>query len=1148
MSFLNWFTDIAPGAGSRKVDEAAKTAELQENREKGLEQKGDTYWGTQTPIEKDNGDQSKTTVNGTEDHSESRWSWLTDTYKRVTGQTDTKTDGGVTNTQVKDKSTTEVDPAKLKLTTNTENSTSNKTIDTGAMSATAKKELETRLADPDLKPEDKAKLEADIAKLGPKTDEATLREVIQANKLLVKPAYKTLDSTSTKDSASVDVLNGGANASSVTTNSKRDDETGKTTTDTKTSTTSVQAGKGQLGVTSTNGTSNATADATGKTLDGKASSTSYNGGIVNDPNKGTGVTGGKSTSDATTKDDKTTTTTGGVKGTVTDKGAFVGGDKGKTVVNGKDTGLQTTKSAKISGEFGFTVDLAAIPGSTPTQYKVVMTLSESAQGALSAGKQRGGKMDPNSGSGTTGSITGSASESIQLTYTHVMDEAAAREYMANVDAVQAGGASPPAPEFDVISKLKAAGGNAKDAASGGLAVLGSSSASSNLQDGESMELSIGGDVRAGGSLGKQGDGGKAVSIGAEAGMGATRTVKVERTNLADANGRHMNDITVTFVTRNDEKANASGTIDGVTVGGSANRSESHTKAAMVRLDVDDPQYADKYAQVIHALTPEAVNALATKLTTGETESHGGTLSVGIPGVTVTGGLQKTTSENVTVDKDKQRVTGTTSGQQDLSAGVSTGTGDASIKGVQQKESTNATTTVDSKGSETTVTQESASSSPLRAVGEGWDSLKAWWNKDKSGKDLAQAGTMTPQERLKAQMETTYSSFDQYALSKNDVDTLAARGSDTENWQHCCNSFHYWEQWKAFGRQLAHPPVKAEEAEVNAADALALARGRVMSTFIADVGAPGMDYIQTALRHWKQNGTNAIADKQVGTHFEWPNSLVAVKGKWEVAHTRTRTADEYFQRLVGKPDAMSQGKAWYDATSEMLHSTQTAIQGCNDFTTPGAKLEMVDAVNHALGDLDASWQMSEGTLQVNAPVSAVATTPQAPQVSSADANQSNAPAAAPETAEQLQVKAKWRRVSELTSLMTNYKAQEQQSYARAAALTTKSEGGKLDDGAWNILFKEDWNQAIKILGNVGGDLHQSWITRVVELRGLYKDLGVPDAEWLVSLGPNLPRNKQYEPDFDGMKQIYNHSSTSTQAFSEDARRDQEEKWEQQAKSY
>lgn len=1157
MSFLNWFTDLAPGAGTRKVEEASKSAEAQEKREAGLEQKGDTYFGTNTPIEKD-GQQTKTTVNGTEDHSESKWSWLTDTYKRMTGQTtttsgvDNESGRGVTNTDVKDKTTSEVDPAKLKYASTTENSNKTTADDYGATAISAKKELQARLdGGATLSDEDRAKIQADIAKLGPNTDPATLQQIIAANKLQVKLAQKTLDSTSTKDTTNVDLLNGGANKSTVTSDSKLDESKGTTKTDTTTNTKGVQAGKGALTGSSTTTNSSATTDATGKTLDGKSDSTTKSLGIVNDPNKGTGVAAGKNNSTSTTKDDKTTTNAGGTKATVTDKGAFVGGDKSKTVVNGKDTGMQTTKSAKISGEFGFTVDLAAIPGSSPTQYKVVMTLSESAQGALSAGKQRGSKMDPNAGSGTTGSITGSASESIQLTYTHVMDEAAAREYMANVDAVQAGGASPPAPEFDVISKLKAVGGNGKDAASGGLAVLGSSSASSNLKDGESMELSIGGDARVGGSVGKQGEGGKAISVGAEAGMGATRTVKVERTNSGDSNGRHMNDITVTFVTRNDEKANASGTIEGVTVGGSANRSESHTKAAMVRLDVDDPKYAEKYAQVVGALTPEAVNALATALTTGETNSHGGTLSVGVPGVTLTGGLQKTTSENVTIDKDKKRVEGTTSGQQDLSAGVSTGTGDASIKGVQQKESTNATTTTaGDKGPETTITQESASSSPLRAVGEGWDSLKAWWNKDKSAKDVAQAGTMTPQERLKAQMETTYSSFDQYALSKNDVDTLAARGSDTENWQHCCNSYHYWEQWKAFGRQLSHPPVKAEEAEVNAADAQALARGRVMSSFIAEVGAPGMDYIQTALRHWKQNGTNAIADKQVGTHFEWPNSLVAVKGKWEVAHTRTRTADEYFQRLVGKPDAMTQGKAWYDATSDMLHSAQTAIQGCNDFTNAGAKLEMVDAVNHALTDLDTSWQMSEGTLRTNAPVSAPGQAPVDPatQMSKADANQSVAPAPAGDDAQQVQTKAKWRRISELTQLLTGFKAEEKQQYARARALTSHSMGGELEDGTLKTMWKENWDQAFTILNTVGSDLHQGWITHVQELRGIYKDVGVPDGEWLVSLGPNLPRNLAYEPDMAGMKQIYTSSSTSTQRFSEDARRDQEQKWEQQAKSY
>ncbi len=1126
MSFLSWFDDVIPGQGARKLNEQSRQLDAQAEKDKGLTQHTDTFFGTSTPNTKD-GAETKTTDAGTESHDQSGWSWLSNTYKRITGQTTTGTGidnqtGQQTTASTTTKSSTELDPQGLSAKGGTENSSAQKTLDTGGMAATAKSQLEAKLNDPNatLSDADKAKLQADIAKLAAKdVDEATLKQVIQANQLQVPTKLKTVSADSSTTNWSTDPLAGNLGTKGKSDSSTTTDPTaGTSTTTTSSSSTSVKAGKGELNATSTQSNSNLTTDSGGKTS-GTSSSSSTSGGIVSGPG-GTGVKAGKSSDDTTVKNDVATKNSSAGSVTVTDKGVAASGSESTTQTSGKDTGIQTTKSAKIGADVGFSVDVAVIPGSVPPQYKVVMTLTDSINAQLAAGKKRGDKMDPNA-AGTTGSVSAGATAGVSLVYTHIMDGESAKAYMANADAVTAGQQTAPvSPEFDTLSKVKALVGEGKDGGNGVLAVMGSSASSTNLKDGESVEMTLSGDVRLGGSLGK-GSATAGGSAGFDSGEGGSRTIKVERAALADSNGKHMNDITVTFMHKADKKANASGTMDGVTVGAAGNESESHSQGATVRLDVDAPDYADKYAQVCGASTVEDVRKLATVFTQAQSQSSGGSGTLGVPGVAVTVGVQSGTSENTAIDKDKGRVTGQTTGQQAVSGGVTLGQGDAAAKALQSTSTTSSTTTVDSSGSETTLQQETASSSPLRAVSEGIDSLKAWWNKDKSAKDVAAAATTTPQEKLKAQLETTYSDLEQYALSKNDVTALCQRASDSDEWAHCCNTLRVWDQWKAFGSRLANPPVKADEAAVNGEDALALARGRVMSQFIADQGSEGMEFIVNALRHWKQRG-GALADTDLGTHLDWPNSLLGAKSKYDQAHTRARMATDYLQRLVGKPDAYSQGQAWYQDTAAMLESARGLISANNDIPHPAAKLEMLDAVNQTKSQLDSAWQMTEGTLKVNAPVSAsvAAPAPASAQMSSATQTQSVDPnAGQQQTPEQLATAASWRRISELTQLLAGYKAQEQVQFNRARAVLPQKMGGNLNDDAFMTVFRTDWDASFEILHEVGADLQKSWIAHVVELRGVYGQIKLEPEKWIVSAGPSTPRSAQYEPDMDTLYRLF-----------------------------
>lgn len=1156
MSFLTWVESILPGSAERHGAEVDAQAE----REAGVVRTPETYWGTDQAvtdpqtgeaINPATGRPYDRATGGTERHDASGWNWLDATWRRVTGQTTTTSGVDDTTGQAVTVTDTEragvtVDPSRQAVTASSTSGTTSQVLDVPAMVATARRDLQARIDDPGTAEADRTRLRADLARLqGDAVDEATLREVVRSSQLQLRPAYRAStgetttttgtvarqgvgasvtgsSATATTDASgatSTTTLSGGASADAYAGTARvtgaystadRAADGSSTTTDTVSATGTLSASRGQLTATGSRTVSTQTTDASGRVQEGGADTQSRSVGLIAG-DQGTGVALGRGSDQSTTVDGVTGRTQTQTSARVTDRGVGASTSTDRSL-----TGRDYTGSVKTSADGSFTVNITPVRGSVPPQFQVVMQLSASAGLAGSVGTA------PPVGAAaqqmrTSGSVRAGATGSAQLTFTHVMDEAEARQYMADVDAADQGGGAARQPEFGVISRLRALA-NEDGAGAGAVAVLGSSQGAAMLGDGESIELTLAGDVNVGGTVGRSSptQGG---SIGGSASAGATRSIRIERTGEADAHGHHLVDVTVTFATRTGLGANGSVTAEGVTVGGTYSQADSHSEGATVRLDTDAPDYADKYQQVCAALTVDEVRALATRFTQGQSSSSGGTVSVGALGVTADVGVTSRSSEQVTRDVGEGQLTGTVSGGQTVSGGIAVGSGDTAVRGLQQSQTDTATTTVDSGGSETTLSRETASSDPLRAVREGWDAVTGWFGAEHTAAERAAAVTQSPQERLRAQLQTTYAELETYQISESDLHQVVARAGDAREWDRMNNSPRLIEPWRGFRASLVSPTVDPAEQAINAEDAMRLARGRVMAAWLSARGSEGLDLVVAVLRYWQQHGLSVESAQDLGTHFEWPNSLTAQRTRYDSMHARVRTADETLGRMVGTRDGLSRGRAWYDDTRTQLGQVEAAVRGSTE-VQPRAKLEMIDRIQHEVTDLDGAWTRNQHALESGVAESAAPAASGEALTSHADPLQSVDPAVAAQTPEQAAAR---RRMGEVLSQLTQYKHEEQAAFTRARGMMPTRLHGTIE-GTWSEIWNGDFSGAQGVLGGVA-DSHETWIARIHELRTIYGTLQTPQDQWAVSTGPGAPRNPTNEPDMDTLYTLYAQTDDS-----------------------
>ena len=1174
MGFLDWFAATFQGRAAEIDADAERQAEFQAaqgaERRPALERERERYYGTSTPVVDEHGAPVEQTVRGTESHDSGGWgwSWLQQAYRRVTGETTTATStdpatGEVTRRIDEERTSTAVGAGGLTASSTERDIT--QTRDVRGMASAAKAELQAQLEGDlgaTLTPAERARIEADIQALSAEgVDDATLRRVIADHRLRVREQFATAGGTESSATGSVtreglgarvagsssDTVHRGVGDSTTTTvsgavhadalagtagaegrYSTAETRDGQTTTDAVHGSASVAAGGGNLTLTGTAGASTMTTEGE-RQVSGASVQESGSLSIVGGE-RGTGFGAGRTSTASVTADDVTLSRETSTTGAITNRGVFAGTSTERRVGH-REHGSVTSRT---SADGSFTVDLEAIPGSFPTQYRVTMRLSATAGLRLSGEGRRGADDASTRGRATA---TAGASAGATLTYRHVMTDEEVARYMEEVDAADAGAAAGSKPEFGMIGRLRSLGDHADEAAIGGAAVLGSAEAGAQLGDGESVELTLTGSVDVGGSLGGN-HAGFGVTGQASRSDSWTRTVRLARVGDAEAAGRHLVDVTVSYVEADRWSAGGTASFEGATAGYSHSESGSETQSVTIRLDTAAPDYASRYAAVCAATDPIALRGLAHEYTIASSETSGDTVTAGAVGVTAIGGTTTALDESVTLGQGGA-ASGTFAGGQTDTASIGVG-----IVRPSESERNTATVTVDEAGTEATLETESASTDLGRSISEGasaaWSAITGVFDGEGSAvEETASIVTRSPQERLQEQLATTYADLEQYQLSEGDLDTIVSRAGNRSNWEWCCMDLDTFPIWQGLRTSLLSPSIDPEWSQVDAAQAARLARGRTLARFMRDTGADGMDCMVNVLRYYGQRGGYTSA-QDLGTHLEWPESLSAARGKYDTAHRRIRRADQELAPLIGRPDGVSRAEAWAADTRSKLDEAEAAIRASADITDRSARMEMLDAILRERSALDEAIERNRHALEVGAPESGPAESTAEPAVcTTEDALLSVGPEPTPE-----QARAQ-RRIGELVGLLAGYKSEEQAQFGDARNEMTTEAGGTLE--GWTAVFRSDYREASAIVGYRMSQLYENWITKIVELRGLYETAATPVDQWVVSRAAGERRNPHYEPDVERRIEIY-RAAIQQQLTPDISWQDHVAAWRRQVESY
>lgn len=1146
MGFLEWFARTI-GQGDHVDESRARELEAQDARRAGLDREREAYFGTATPVvDEETGSEIDPATgrpfertSGRESHDTGGWglSWLTESWRSITGQTTTTDTGGGNRHVGETRGATELDPSSQRLTSTDTRRDVTQRIDVAGMAGTARTELQRRLREdgPHLGEAERHALERDIAALE-NADEATLTRIIQARDLRIREQYATVGGTESTTSASF-----GRDGTGVSTDASHAStvHTGQDQSTTTTTSMSAQADafagtagvSGRQSVAERSGDTTETSELSGgadvamgdgaMTFTGRrgasaqrvrgegddavtelgmrqedATSFSVVGG-----ERGHGLGMGSESTRAVTVDGVEASQTDRASGAVTDRGVF-GSASTERSLGGRHGSV--TSRASVDGSF--TVDVEAIAGSVPPQYRIVMALSASAGLRLGGTAQSGpaSRADRASGGGhveATGGVT--------MTYRHVMDEAEAQQYMSEVDEADAGGEASGHPEFGLISRLRALAGEGDQAAIGGAAVLGSSEAGAMLGDGESIELTLTGAVE----LGAEGGG----SRGGYGGSGSvshreswTRTVRIERVADHQSGGQHLVDVTVSFVDADRTRGSVSGSTPYVSLGVEGEGNSSETESVVVRLDTAAPDYADRYGQVCAAMDPATLRSLAREYTQATADSQRAQISMGIGGAALEVGSTDAGSESVTLGEGDS-ASGTFSGGVTDRGAISVGGADI----IQDSERNTATVTVDESGTEASLETERASSDFWRSLGDGisgaWDAVAGVFDGEgNAATETADIVSESPQARLQEQLETTYSDLEEYSLSQGDIDTLVTRAGNTSNWDSCCADLDTYPIWQGLRGSLRRPTIDPQWSEVDPTQAARLARGRAIAAFMRATGGDGMDCMVNVLRYYGQRG-GYTSERDIGTHLEWPESLSAARTKFNTAHGRIRRVDHELSSFIGRADGMSRAQAWYDDTMRKLDDAEEAIRASTDIVDRSARMEMLEAVLRERHALEEGFERNRHALDVGVAESAAPaaeTASAAPEVcreGGAEAEMSVGPEPTPD-----QVRAQ-RLIAEKMGLLAGYKREETAAFAEARANMGTEHGGT-DDGFFSV-FTTNYRDAYTTVQSGLSQLYENWITKIGELRAAYTAAGTPAAEWVVSSGPGQRRNASYEPDVE-----------------------------------
>jgi len=802
-------------------------------------------------------------------------------------------------------------------------------------------------------------------------------------------------------------------------------------------------------------------------------------GAVYDDTYGIGLTRGGSSSTETRVGNQTTTTERSGRITVHDRRVAAEGSAGGSVRRGR-----LEARTQVSGDGSFTIELQPQNNEDPPYYLLTFTIHVGAGGEVGGGRRREG--ENGTGDGVGASATARASGSADVSTTRRLSAEEAEEYLGATARYDRGEQVRNLPEFGRIDRLRAAWDN-RDSMGQVTAALGDSGAARDMSVGEGAELTLEGTVGASGELSAQRGG-----VGATVDGSASRTWRrqVRVTRIRDEQGRDRVEIHVEFT--DTSSTSVGGSVQVEAGGGGHVRSGSEEgEAITVRLNPEAANYDQLYQQVIGAGDPAALRQLAEspevrssiherESTEEESEGWDASVSGGPLGGSISEGRRH--REEVTVDENG-RETHTLEGEHQAGLGLEVGGVDV----VDWDQNDTATAEVDQDGVELDLQQDEAETDIAHSVGEtarriGGRSVV---------ENAAAATTATPLEHLQSVVEAQFHTLRGYQLSPEDVEQLVGRAAQRRPWGRCCSYYRIYDAWVALGRTLATNRAVPEEPRARLERNLRVARALV--GWVENNGDRGRRCIETAMRHFGATHHRDSTAARLGSQYEWPPSLSSQRSRYERVTERLDDINEHVDRALREGNASTVERMFRRLEAD-LGRVRRAVESSTDIESEAARTEMLGQFEEKHTELRRAWARFHASQRQGEQ-----------QQQQEGGEQSSDEDEGPDLAAADQLRLAQERVQRLIGRLRRNKARERRLL-----------------GAARTEHQESWFSTPGDIIQQCIDMHrfyQSWYPQVQSLREAYTEADVPQSQWEVSKRPYDRRNREYEPDIDGLIRLY-----------------------------
>jgi hypothetical protein len=737
-------------------------------------------------------------------------------------------------------------------------------------------------------------------------------------------------------------------------------------------------------------------------------------------------------------------------------------------------------TGRASADGSFVVDVDPVPDTVPRRWQVTLRVAAELGARLSTQRSaREGDAAAAEPSDRAARVSASAHlgarGSAGLTFSHELDEAAARAYLGRLETVDRGGDGGDAAEFRMIARVRAGLGAGDDAAGSALAAFGSADAAAALAPGAAVELDTSGTLEAGGTLGLDG-GGLGAGVTAAGSATWTRRVRIERVAASDdagvGAGARLVDVTVTLSRARSGSLGATASAWQAEMGITESRGDTESLAVTFRLDAGAADYGARYAEVSAIADAEALRRASTTgplaarvrhRTDGDSATEGRTITAGALGVGIAVTGTGTVSENITTTA--AGTSGTVDGTRELGAALRVGDVDV----LQDRDRDRARARVDADaGLALDLDQEHEHSTFGDSVAAGAGAVRDWAAELAGGERnpaeaAAELATTSPLDRLEAQLEETATDVITDELSPADVALIARRAADERKWNGRCLIPGALPAWRALRRALVRGAPAIEQA-------------RQIAAFTA---AYGHEPIRGVIHQWP-----FAEAEEVGRQLEWPDSLAAERTRYLAARDAIQDARRELEPMRASPDGAVRMRAWRDRQVQALDRVWRAVDRSTAVESVGGKAQLYAACAELRRAADVAYRVAAGVEAAQSADGPAMSGP-APVMST--------PATEPET------DARHLRVNELIATLMTFKGSERAAFARAR--------DQLD--TWLPVNGDEVSSAM----NRMEDSIDAWIAAIRELRALYTELSIPPAMWMVSRGPGEPRNAVTEPDVE-----------------------------------